>query len=258
MNKHGKGGFKPSRARRATGTILMRSMLYVRGGDTDAVDAALAAGADALLIELPEDLGDAARLAPVKALLQAAQLAPDRPILFVRVPSIETPSIDTGLAALIEAEPDGIVLGGCRGGYDVQHLGVKLAVHEAEHGLTDGETPIIAEAGSTARALFSMGSYADASQRLIGLIWDGIVLAADLGTTVPVAGGRPAALTTARSLTLLAARAAEVSAIDGPSVTTGDAFRAECEQARQEGFNAKIAISADQVAIINAVFNREI
>ncbi len=235
----------------------MRSMLYVPGEDLEALDRALDAGADALLIALPDAGADAALRSVLRDFLQTAQLLTHRPLLFVRLPAIDAPGLDDDLSALMLAEPDGIVLGRCRGGHDVQHLGVKLAVQEAEYGLTDGETPIIAEAGSTARSLFVMSSYCDASQRLMGLMWDPHALAVDLGASSPVGATHHAPMGTARSLTLIAARAAEVSAIDGPSHTLGPAFGLECDQARNEGFNAKLALAPEQVAMINAAFDRE-
>jgi citrate lyase subunit beta/citryl-CoA lyase len=52
----------------------------------------------------------------------------------------------------MEAGPDGIMLPKAAGGPDVAHLGAKLAVREAEFGLPDGETRIVAIATETGRA----------------------------------------------------------------------------------------------------------
>ena len=231
----------------------MRSLLLLRTDGGADLDWALEAGADALVVSMPDVGGEGVRHA-VRAFLQAAQLKTIRPLLYVRLASIEADGVDDDLAAVMLGEPDGIVLGRCRGGHDVQHLGVKLAVHEAEYGLADGETPIIAEAGSTARALFAMGSYCDASDRLMALVWDAQGLAVDLGTAHPAPGHAPMAA--GRGVTLLAARAAEVSAIDTVSANSGEVLRAECEAARRDGFNAKAALDPAQIAIINEVFDR--
>jgi citrate lyase subunit beta/citryl-CoA lyase len=65
----------------------------------------------------------------------------------------------------MEAGPDGIMLPKAAGGPDVAHLGAKLAVREAEFGLPDGETRIVAIATETGRGVFALGTYAGASRR---------------------------------------------------------------------------------------------
>ena len=58
-----------------------------------------------------------------------------------------------------------------------------------------------------------------------------------------------------RTLTLLGASTAGVSAIDTPSPADDpERFRAECDTARGDGFAGKIAVNAAQTAVINAVF----
>ena len=71
------------------------------------------------------------------------------------------------------AGPDGIMLLKTVGGIDVSTLGAKLAVREAEHGLDDGATAIIAIATENARGVFVLGTLAGASHRLAGVAWGG-------------------------------------------------------------------------------------
>lgn len=235
----------------------MRSILLVPSDDASALDQALQADADALVLDLGDD--PASTRYAVRDFLRSARMQLHQPLLYVRIATIASETIDDDLATVMMGEPDGIVLGRCRGGQDVQHLGAKLAVDEAEFGLTDGETAIIAEAGSAACSLFAMGSYTEASARLMALAWDAEALASDIGAEHPRDADHAytAPIATARSLTLLAARAASVAAIDGAGAGLPAAvFQAECEAARRDGFNCKIAASAEQVAIINAVFDR--
>jgi len=133
-----------------------------------------------------------------------------------------------------------------------------LAVREAEHNLPDGSIGIIALTTETARSLFHMGTFAGASARLTGLTWGAEDLSADLGAeTNRLADGAYAPpYAFARTLALLAAHAADVTAIDTiyADFQNEAGFRAECEAARRDGFTAKMAIHPAQVAIINAVF----
>ena len=239
----------------------MRSLLLVRVESAGALESSLSSGPDALILDLSgenEPPTDRSR-GLVRDFLTAVRLEAHRPHIYVRLAAIDADQIDADLGAVMVGEPDGFVLGRSRSGIDVQHLAAKLAVHEAEHGLTDGETSVIAEAGTAAQAIFAMGSYRDCSPRLMALAWDAGAFSSDLGSlhhrSADLSLIAPVLL--ARSLTLIGARAADVAAIDGVSSDCdAAAFRAECQSARHDGFNAKIAASPEQVSIINEVFDR--
>jgi citrate lyase subunit beta/citryl-CoA lyase len=154
--------------------------------------------------------------------------------------------------------PDGIVLPKTVGGADVSHLGAKLAVREAEFGLADGGTRILAIATENALGVFALGTFAGASHRLMGLTWGGEDLSADIGaeTNRDDHGAYTEPYRIARALTLLGAAAAAVDAVD--SVYTNfrdmDGLAAECRQALRDGFVAKMAIHPAQVPVINEAF----
>ena len=241
----------------------MRSLLLVPTTSAAAVDAAFAAMPDALVLDLASGdrdpaARDSARMR-VRDIIRAAQFDSHRPHLYLRLADLDHDGFDQDLRAVMVSDPDGIVLPGSRSGADVQHLGAKLAVQEAEYGLADGETGIIAEAAGRARSLFGLGSYADRSERLLGLAWDAEGLAADIGghnETQDPMGFPP--FQTVRHLTLFAARAAEVAAIDSASLSRDpDVILAECRAARRHGFNAKLATTPAEVAMIHAVFGYE-
>ena len=241
----------------------MRSLLLVSDLTPETFEQARGSGADALVLDMGE--GSASLTTQhelIGRLLPALQEDENRPLIYIRLGPIDADTIDADLMVLMRSEPDGFVLRDCRSGMDVQQLAAKLAVHEAEYDLADGQTAVIAEAGTSAGSLFSMGSYRGASARLLGLAWDAGALAQDLGAEmIREADGRlihPLAL--ARSLTLIGARAADVAAIDGVGDGGADAgaFRAACEEARRDGFNAKIAMTPEEVQIINDVFDRDV
>jgi len=239
----------------------MRSLLFVPGDDEKKLAKALASGADALIVDLEDSVAlcakPAARATAAAFLREARALAP-RPRLFVRVNPLDGGLADADLAAVMPAAPDAIVLPKSLGGASVQQLGAKLAVHEAEHGLADGATRILAIASETARALFGFESYIGCSRRLEGLAWGGEDLSADLGaeTNRLPDGAYAGPYAFARTLTLIGAVAAGVSAIDAVTTNFRDAegLRAEALAARRDGFTAKMAIHPAQVPVINAVF----
>lgn len=239
----------------------MRSLLFVPADSDRKLAKALAAGADALILDLEDSIAPDARPAGrgrIREFLQEARTKPERPRLFVRVNGLETGETDLDLDAIMPAAPDGILLPKSRHGADVQHLGAKLAVREAENGLPDGGTSILAIATETAAALFNLGTYAGSSHRLLGLAWGAEDLSAALGAEASRTpeGGLSGPFRLARDLTLLAARAAQAEPVDTVFVDfRNDAgLRAEAEAARRDGFTCKLAVHPAQVQVINEVF----
>ncbi len=239
----------------------MRSLLFVPGDSRKKLDKALTSGADVLLIDLEDsvDLGAKNEARNVTAtFLSEHGGSTDRPRLYVRVNGLTTGMIDADLDGVMKAAPDGIVLPKTIGGTDVAHLGAKLAVREAEFGLADGATRILAIATENAAGVFALGTFAGSSHRLMGLTWGGEDLSADLGAEAnrDESGAYTDPYRLARSLTLLGAAAAGVDAIDSVFTNFRDmeGLAAECRASRRDGFVAKMAIHPAQVPVINEAF----
>jgi citrate lyase subunit beta / citryl-CoA lyase len=239
----------------------MRSLLFVPADSAKKLDRAMASGADALIVDLEDSIapqGKAQARASAAAFVKEVIATAVRPYLVVRVNGLHTGLTDADLDAIVVARPDAIMLPKAEGGASVVHADAKLAVREAQNGLPDGHVKIIALATETAKALFVAGSYAGASARLSALTWGAEDLSAELGAEANRdAQGRlldPYRL--ARALCLAAAAAADVPAIDTVYVDFRDidGFRRECEEARRDGFVAKMAIHPAQVPLINELF----
>jgi citrate lyase subunit beta/citryl-CoA lyase len=239
----------------------MRSFLFVPADGGKKLDKAMASGADAVIVDLedsiaPERKAGARELAA--AFVKQAVAQASRPRILVRVNGLATGLIDDDLDAVVAARPDAIMLPKAEGGAAVVHADAKLAAREAIAGLPDGHVKIVAIATETAQALFLAGTFRDASARLAGLTWGAEDLSAELGAEANRdADGRfldPYRL--ARVLCLAGAANAGIPAIDTVFVDfRNDAgLRRECEEARRDGFTAKMAIHPAQVAIINDVF----
>jgi citrate lyase subunit beta/citryl-CoA lyase len=239
----------------------MRSLLFVPGDSRKKLEKALTSGADVLLIDLEDSVDlkakeDARRI--TSDFIAEQRPRAERPRLFVRVNGLTTGMIDADLDGVMKAAPDGIVLPKSVGGADVAHLGAKLAVREAEFGLDDGVTRILAIATENAAGVFALGTFGGASHRLMGLTWGGEDLSADVGaeTNRDENGFYTDPYRLARSLTLLGAAAASIDAIDSVFTNFRDmeGLAAECRAARRDGFVAKMAIHPAQVPVINEAF----
>jgi citrate lyase subunit beta / citryl-CoA lyase len=143
-------------------------------------------------------------------------------------------------------------------GQDVQQLSAKLRVHEAENGLPDGAINILPIITETAAGVLAAATYAGASARLAGLTWGAEDLSAAIGARAArdENGRYTDVFRLARTMTILAAGAAEVAAIDTvfPAFRDMAAFEAECKEAERDGFTGKMAIHPAQVPVINAAF----
>ena len=239
----------------------MRSLLFVPGDSEKKLAKGLGSGADALIVDLEDSVaasGKAAARETAAAFLGEMIPQEDRPRLFVRVNALDTGLTDDDLEAVVSCAPDGIMLPKSNAGADAILLDAKIAVAEAIADLPEGRIGIVPIATETAGALFTLGTYAGATNRLQGLTWGAEDLSAELGALAvrDERGVYTDPYRLARSLCLAGAVAAGVAPIDTVYVDfrNEDGLRAECTEAARDGFTAKMAIHPAQVAVINGVF----
>jgi citrate lyase subunit beta/citryl-CoA lyase len=223
----------------------MRSLLFVPGDRPDRMEKALAVGADALILDL-EDSVALSKKAEARAAVAAFLAWPERPIpLLVRINPLTSGLAETDLAAILAGRPDGIMLPKAEGAASIRALGVDL--------------PILPIATETPAAIFSLSTYAEVKDRLMGLTWGAEDLPAAIGATAAREpdGRYTAPLETVRSLALFAAHAAGVPAIETvyPALRDLAGLAAYAARGRRDGFSGMMAIHPDQVAVINATFS---
>jgi citrate lyase subunit beta/citryl-CoA lyase len=105
--------------------------------------------------------------------------------------------------------------------------------------------------------LFRLGSYRGATQRLRALTWSARDLTKDVGAQGYLEDGALSGpMSLARNLTLFAAAAARVCALDGPyeKLDDLDGLQRICLAAKRDGFAGKIALSLAQMRVIEAAF----
>jgi citrate lyase subunit beta/citryl-CoA lyase len=239
----------------------MRSLLFVPADGGPKLDKAFASGADAVIVDLEDSIAPerkAAARTSAAAFIKSMGAQAQRPRLFVRVNGLTTGLIDDDLAAIVPARPDAILLPKAEGGASVVHADAKLTAQEAIAGLDDGHIRIVAQAIETAAGIFAAGHFRKSSTRLTGLTWGPEDLSAELGAEAnrDSEGRLTEPYRLARSLCLFAAAAAEVPAIETVYVDFRnlDGLRRDTEDARRDGFAARLAIHPAQVPVINEVF----
>jgi len=238
----------------------MRSLLFVPGDSEKKLAKGFGAGADVVIVDLEDSVaaGNKQSAREIAARFIAAHRQKTASAIYVRVNDLSTGLTDDDLTALVPAAPDGIMLPKSNSGQDVQQLSAKLRVHEAENGLPDGAIRILPIITETPAGVLTAATYAGASTRLAGLTWGAEDLSAAIGARAArdERGRYTDVFRLARAMTILAAGAAEVAAIDTvfPDFRDMEAFEAECREAERDGFTGKMAIHPAQVPVINAAF----
>lgn len=238
----------------------MRSLLFVPGDSEKKLEKGFGAGADAVIVDLEDSVapGNKPAARDIAARFMAAYRHQATATIYVRVNDLSSGLTDDDLAALVPAKPDGIMLPKSNSGQDVQQLSAKLRVHEAQSGLPDGAIRILPIITETAAGALAAATYTRASARLAGITWGAEDLSAAIGArTARDENGRYTdVFRFARTMTILAAGAAEVAAIDTvfPNFRDMAAFENECAEAERDGFTGKMAIHPAQVPVINAAF----
>lgn len=236
----------------------MRSLLFVPGHDPRKLAKALDCGADALILDLEDSVPDAEKPRARGVCAGFVREHCERLPLFVRVNALATGLLLDDLAAVVLAQPYGIMLPKCGSGRDVARVDTFLSALEARDGVRVGSLRILPIVTESAAALFEMGSYApEAGPRLCGMLWGGEDLATDIGASANrLDGSYTLPFQLARSLCLFGAAAAGVAAIDAvyTDFRDVDGLRDEARAAVAAGFTAKAAIHPGQVQTINDAF----
>ena len=235
----------------------MRSLLLAPGDDAARLTAALESEAQAVVVDLDvaANRRQAARAYAARVLIEEAQ-RPGAPALIMRLSPLGSGETDRDLDAIMAAAPFAVMLPRTRGASDVQQLSSKLALREALNALEDGATRIVASI-DTAEGLIAAASLRGSSARLVAVAWDAEALATEVGVEARRDGDGAllAPLRTARDMTLIAAAAAGVGAIDAAFAGWDpEALLHEAQAARRYGFVAKLAIDPAQATIVNEAF----
>lgn len=229
--------------------MKLRSLLFVPADRPERFAKAAASGADAIILDLEDSVAPDRKSFGRDAVAEWLA-APRDGLAFVRVNPLDGGLTAADLAAVLPARPDGIMLPKAEGAASIHAMSA----------LADGMTvpPVLPIATETPAAIFELGTFRQVSVLLAGLTWGAEDLPASVGASAAREedGRYTAPFEMARSLTLFAAHAAGVPAIDTvfPRIDAMDDLRAYIGRARRDGFTGMMAIHPVQVAAINEGF----
>ena len=237
--------------------FMSRSFLFVPADSEKKLANARKSKADALILDLEDSVQKDAR-PRARRLVQEFLGDASEAELWVRINSLDSADALDDLREILPAAPFGIVLPKPIGARDVNQLSMLIDVLEQESDLPAGQTVILPIVTEQPAALFRLHEYAEATPRLRGLTWGAEDLSTAIGATASRddAGGWLPPYELARSMTLFAAAAAGVPAVD----TVYTDFRNlkgladYASKARRDGFGGMLAIHPEQVEVINEAF----
>lgn len=243
----------------------MRSWILVPADNDKALATVANAGADVVVVDLARG-GHAEKQA--KTRLQARDwLSSHRERVvaargfarWARIVPGDSPHWRDDLEAVMEAAPDGIVLGGCGGQEDIQQFAGLLYEIEQRVGVRSNSTRIVPQVGRSPRgALQVQRLLEDIHPRVSALAWDADGLAQSLSARRKrgPGGAWSDPLAFLRAQTLLVAHSLGLEAIEaaysGPREPEPMARAAE--GARADGFTGMFATHPAHVAAINSAF----
>lgn len=232
----------------------MRSLLFVPGNSALKLEKASRSGADALIFDLEDAVPPGQKEEARTIVADALSASAVAPAVYVRVNGLSTPWWEDDLRSVLPARPAGIVLPKPDGPEDVERLSRTIGRFEPP----GADTGIIAICTETASGTLSLAARSWKHARLRGLMWGGEDLTVALGGSASRAedGSYREPIRLARSLCLMAARAANVVPIDAVHVDYADTdgLLAEVLEARRDGFTAKAAIHPRQIDTIHSGF----
>jgi len=230
----------------------LRSFLFAPGNYARRVEKALSLDADAVILDLEDAVATAEKRATRDAVI-AALVRPRRALLYVRVNAVDTEFCYGDLAAVVRPGLDGVILPKVESPAGLATADWLLAQLEREQGLvprTIDLVPIV----ETARGLNQIDAILAAGTRVKRIAFG----AGDFTLDVNMAWSRgEAELAYARAKIVTASRAAGFEApFDTVWVDLADqdGLEASARTALGFGFQGKMCIHPNQIAVVNRVF----
>jgi citrate lyase subunit beta/citryl-CoA lyase len=230
----------------------LRSFLFAPGNHARRVEKALSLDADAVILDLEDAVATAEKPA-TREMVAAASGRPRRGLLYVRVNAVDTEFCYGDLVAIVRSGLDGVILPKVESAAGLATIDWLLAQLERDRGLLPGGIDLIPII-ETARGLGGLGAILATGTRVRRVAFG----AGDFTLDVNMVWSRDETeLAHARSAIVTASRAAGIQApLDTVWVdlTDRDGLEASARTALGYGFQGKMCIHPDQIAVVNRVF----
>ena len=233
---------------------VLRSLLFVPGNRADMLTKAAGLTPDALVPDLEDSVPveEKAHARDVTASF-LPQLAQGGALVIPRVNSLETGLLEDDLAAVVGPHSYGVSVGKIYTPQNVETIAGIMARLEQKAGIAVGHTKLVLWM-ETAMAIVQAYEICAASPRIVGVAFGAEDFTHDMGIERSTDDSEVAV---PRSLVCVAARAANVLALDTPYFLFRDpeGLQHNALASKKIGFKGKFAIHPSQLDIIHATFS---
>lgn len=224
----------------------LRSVLFLPASNPRAIEKARESAADAVVLDLEDAVAPEAKADAREQALAALNQGFPGKVAALRINGLDTPWAEADLAAARASRADAIV---------APKIDDRAALERFLSGIDGASDGVAAWAMvETCRAVLNLAEIAAGGGRLAALLLGVNDLSKDMGCR---AGPDRAPLQTAMALTVTAARAHGLIALDGVynALEDDDGLAREAAQGRAFGFHGKTLIHPRQIAAANAAFS---
>jgi citrate lyase subunit beta/citryl-CoA lyase len=233
---------------------VLRSLLFVPGNRPNMLEKALGCAPDAFVPDLEDSVpvDEKVRAREVTAAF-LPQLAQSGRLVIPRVNSLDTGLLEADLAAVVGPHVYGVSVGKIYTRREVENIASLLERLEQQAGLPVGQIKLVLWI-ETAMAIVQCYDICSALPRLVGVAFGAEDLTTDMGIERVEDDSEVAV---PRSIMCLAARAADILALDTPYFGFRDpeGLKRNALASKKIGFKGKFAIHPAQIDLINETFS---
>ncbi len=233
---------------------ILRSLLFVPGNRPNMLQKALGFSPDVFVPDLEDSVPtDEKANARAVAASFLAKLSDTGSLVIPRVNSLDTGLLEQDLAAIITPKIYGLSIGKVQTVQEIAEICGLIEPLEQKAGLAAGRLKLIPWIES-AKAIVNAYEICSSSKRIIAVAFGAEDFTNDMGIERT---DDDSEIAYARSAVCIAARAADVVALDTPyfGFRDADGLQLDANTANKQGFKGKFAIHPAQIDIINAAFS---
>ncbi|MBI2171604.1 MAG: CoA ester lyase [Chloroflexi bacterium] len=234
--------------------IFFRSLHFIPGNRQDMLTKSATLPADVLVPDMEDSVPESQKQQARELIKSMAPtLAQKGQLVMPRINALNTGLAHEDLAAIVSLQVYGVTVGKVESPWEIQELSKILESLERKAGLPVGHTKLVPWL-ENAKAVLNAHAIAAASPRIAGVAFGAEDFTDSMGVERTDGGTE---LAYARAAVAVAARAADVLAIDTPYVNfrDTDGLAREIRAVLPFGFKAKFSIHPVQVEVINRLFS---
>ncbi|MBI4198520.1 MAG: CoA ester lyase [Chloroflexi bacterium] len=234
--------------------IFFRSLHFIPGNRQDMLTKSATLPADVLVPDMEDSVPEGQKQQARELIKSMAPtLAQKGQLVMPRINALNTGLAHEDLAAIVSPQVYGVTVGKVESPWEIQELSKILESLERKAGLPVGHTKLVPWL-ENAKAVLNAHAIAAASPRIAGVAFGAEDFTDSMGVERTDGGTE---LAYARAAVAVAARAADMLAIDTPYVNfrDTDGLAREIRAVLPFGFKAKFSIHPVQVEVINRLFS---